>query len=235
MKFFIAFGKPSMLVAAVICLAASHLGAQEKIAVKFKIFDTNVPTKALDPVRKANIFVRDPVTKKPTFLDAEDVKELADKFFEVRVAKGWLVEQMVIYVNDPQKDYNPAFLTKVVSAADMLVYPGASKSTDEFAFQAFLAQMSAYRAFLAQLLDEVEPSLHERVRTNLRTAFETQLRNMGDIDRRLPRAKVEERNAAAKLRDEVFRLYGLLPPEQPAEQIVECFRLCGRFGFFRRR
>lgn len=38
---------------------------------------------------------------------------------------------------------------------------------------------------------------------------------MGDLSARLPNAKADELTAARRLRDEVLRLYGLMPPERP--------------------
>jgi hypothetical protein len=200
-----------------------------KITVKFKIFDTNEPIKRLNPLKTASNFVRDPGTKKAEFLETVEItrpeKEGLD---ELKVSKGWLIEQLLIQIDDPEKEYNPAIITKIVSAADMTVYPGASKATDPFAFQAYQAQMGAYRTLLSQLLEEVDPSIRERVRDDLRAAFGKQLRNMGEVDKRLANAKPDELEAARKLRNEVFKLYGL-PPVEPDEAdnvklpaVIEC-------------
>jgi len=197
-------------------------------------------------VKTASNFVRDPVTKKAEFLEAVEIsRSEKEGLDELKVSKGWLIEQLLIQINDPEKEYNPAILTKVVSAADMTVYPGASKSTDPFAFQAYQAQMGAYRTLLLQLLEEVNPLIRERVRDDLRAAFGNQLRNMGNLDRRLANAKPDELKTARKLRNEVLKLYGLAPvePDEPENTIAEplscqpCqgFEPCRSPGLFRRR
>lgn len=199
------------------------------ITIRFKVFDTNNPAKRLDPAAMAQNFVRDPVTKAAVFQDAVAVKRqpAAPNLDELIVQKGWLIEQLVIPVVDPLEVYNPAFVTKVVTNADMTLYPGASKSTDDFAFQAYMAQMTAYRSLLEQLLAETPPTSQSHVRDVLRSAFDKQLRNMSDLNARLVANALiqptEKQLASARqLRDEVLRLYGYKVPAAKVNRPVQC-------------
>lgn len=151
----------AVALSAVIALTchADIAEAQDKgqVTVKFKIFDTNEPTKRLNPVPQAIAFLRNPVTLKGDLQERVNItRPMKDGLDELKVSKGWLIERLVIDVDDPEKDYNFAAITKVISAADMTIYPGASRSTDRFAFQAYIAQMGAYRALLAEVLEEVD-------------------------------------------------------------------------------
>jgi uncharacterized protein (TIGR03000 family) len=207
------------VTAVTICLAEGPANAQkpETVGVRFKVFDSNAPTKVLKPVNQAINFVRDPVTKKPQLLEAVAITGPdKDGFYQLKVSKGWLIEQLVIQIDDPEKDYNPAIITKVVSAADMTLYPGASRSTDAFGIQAYLAQLGAYKTLMAELLDIVPEASRPQVRDNLKKAFQSQLLSMAKLDERLPDVKAEDLVAARKLLNQVFEAYGLPYTEEPA-------------------
>ena len=88
---------------------------------------------------------------------------LKDGFSEMQVAKGWLVEQIVIEINDPVKEYNPAIITKVVSADNMTLYPGVE---GERAFCVPGLRRSVerqYRALATELLEDVDPIEREHM------------------------------------------------------------------------
>lgn len=216
------FARGILLMAAFDLFAGPALSQEKKpaaaeVTVNFKIFDTNEPTRQLTPAKRAIVYARDRQTLKAFALAEPPIKGPSkDGFYEVRVQKGWLVEQLEISVVDGDKDYNPAVLTKVITSADMIVYPGASKSTDQFSFQEYLAQMGTYRALLAQLIEEADEPEKERRRTILREGFRTQLTRMADLEARLISADPEERKAAKKLANEVLKLYGLPYEEEPA-------------------
>lgn len=224
----------------------NHAWSQEPpktstVKIKFKAFDSNHPDERLNPADYASNIVRDPLTLKPQFLERVKISRPSkDAFDELEVSKGWLIEQLVIPIVHPTEDYNPAILTKVVSNAEMTIYPGASRSTDQFALNAYIAQMNAYKALLGQLLEEVEESgqfNREAVRRNLRDAFQRKLTNMSDLKARLKEPTPENIAAAAKVRDETLRLYGLTVPEQP-QVMCPCVPYCqwiGRCSFFGRR
>jgi hypothetical protein len=207
------------------------------INIRLKVFDTNAPSERLTPATVASNFVRDPVTRKAVFLENVPVERLKTDgaFDQLTVSKGWLVEKLVIQIVDARKVYNPAIVTKVVSNADMTIYPGASASTDEFSFNSYMAQMGAYQTLLAELLDEVGAGERERVRASLRAAFVRQLTNMSDVKARLKRPTSEEFRSARKIRDEVLRLYGIASVPEPSKVVSDCCRAKRRLCMFRRR
>jgi hypothetical protein len=180
-------------------------------------------------------------------LETPDVIPPTDKdgLYEVKVSPGWLIEELVIDIDDPEREYNPAIISKIVSKADMTVYPGASKSSEAFSFQAYTAQMSAYRAVITQLLEGVDATEQERRRNILKGLFSRQLVRMAEVDKRVNTDKPEERTAARKLANDVLKLYGLPHEEEPSSPLpyiivenpyVECVpdRRCRLFGRFRR-
>jgi uncharacterized protein (TIGR03000 family) len=221
----------SLLIASVLVLthcAIANGQAEQTVKVRLKVFDSNDPSKALDVVKVASNFVRDPVTKKPQFLE-NVVIEGPDKagFYELKVSKGWLIEQLVIQINDPVREYNPAIITKAVSAADMTFYPAASRSTDEFGFQAYVAQLAAYKTLIAEILDIVPEQTHAAVAKQLREAFRKQLGSMSDLKARVPNATPDERLAARKQLQETLKAYGLPHAEDPVLEICSEDHACG--------
>lgn len=226
----------------------------KEVVIKFKVFDANktknpVPLK---PAATANVFVRNPFNNKAQFLQSVKVtgpNDPKDGFYEMKISRGpsvedvWLVEQLVIEIDDPQKDYNPAIITKVVSADSMTLYPGASDSKDKFSFSSYVAQLSAYRALCAELLEEEGLAAEDRRQRLefLQRGFGKQLRQMEEVSRdpeRLLTRKATEITVAQQSVREVLKLYELLPPEPPAPsveviQFVPIHR-CRLFGRIRR-
>jgi len=216
------FAHRSIAALGLLSLLQFSVIAQEKdqpktqVVVKFKIFDANDPSKFLTPAKRAIVYARNPQTLKTFTLEEPPIKGPSkDGFYEVAIQKGYLVEQLEISIVDGDSDYSPAVLSKVITSADMLVYPGASKTTDKFSFQAYLAQMGVYRALLAQLIEDVDEQEKERRRTILREEFKVQLGRMSDVDARLLSNDPVEKEAAKKLAKEVLQLYGLMPPDAP--------------------
>lgn len=214
--------KPQFIWGILLLVVPISLSAQEKpdnptdVVVRFKIFDTNKPTKQLTPAKRAIVYARDPGTLKAFPLSEPKIKGPdKDLFYEVSIPKGWLIEQLEITIVDGEKDYNPAVITKIVSAANMNVYPGASRSTDEFSFQAYIAQLGTYRALIGQLIEEVDDVEKERRRGVLREEFRDQLKRMAEVEKRLKSATPNEKLTAQKLADEVLELYGLSSPKVP--------------------
>jgi hypothetical protein len=213
---------------------ASDVSAQvPDITIKFKAFDANqtknpVP---LVPATKANLFVR--FRNEARFLTAVDVVvSTTDKgFFEMKIPRGptvddvWLIEQLVIEIDDPRKDFNPAIITKVVAAANMTLYPGASKSTEKFSFLSYVAQLGAYQALGAELLKEQGiNSVERKGRLNyLQKNFEHQLKEMEQVSldpNKLLTSDSKEIAVARKLIKDVLQLYELIPAD--AAEACDC-------------
>jgi hypothetical protein len=192
--------------------------AQEKVQIKFKVFDTNNPD-STDPLPLrplALLSVRDKVTKLPAFPQDIPVARLGDGFFQVEVDKNVLVEHLMIEIDNPR--YSPADIAKVITKAPITVYPGASNSEDAFSISAYGAQMNAYRAILTDLVTAL-PGRRRDIQTLLGTKFRSQLENMArapGIPDRLLTNDPQEIATARRLADEVLKLYGLRPESAPS-------------------
>jgi hypothetical protein len=180
----------------------------EKLQIQFKIFDADDATVELTPVKKATIQYRSKVVRQPDIkFDLAVSERDAKGLYSVEVEKGWLIDRLVI--RSTKANTNPAVVTKIVTANNMVVYPGASDSTEEFKFQNYMAQLGTYRDLYVQFVDEVSADRREGNRKNLRDAFTTQLENMANLKARIPAATPEQLPAAQKLLDEVLVAYGL--------------------------
>lgn len=204
------------------CAEAQPEPAQKggKVAVKFKLFDTNNPQaeKPLQPRPVALLSVRDQTTKLPAFPTEVKVEDAGDGFSQVLIDKDLLIEHLVIEVVGTR--YSPADVTKVVTRAPITIYPGVSDSTDQFSFSAFGAQMNSYKAIITDL-NTALPGRREDIRRLLGGKFKTQLENMqrATTDRaRLLTTDPQEIAAAEKLAKETLVLYGLAAEEKAEDK-----------------
>jgi hypothetical protein len=200
------------------CLFLCHneARAQEEakaFKIEFKVFPANSPTAApLLPFDTATIHYRNKVEGQPDFKFNLPVAGPDDKgFYSIPVQEGWLIDNLVIRVKGA---VNPAVVTKLVTRQNMVIYPGASDSGEEFKFPAYMTQMGTYRSLYREFIEDAPAEIREVNRASLLAAFRTQLENMAKVNDRLPKAKPEELAAASKLKDEVIRLYFALPDAQ---------------------
>lgn len=220
------------LAASVLAVSGTQVGAQDKddkkkddkkIEVKFKLFDTNKPdsTRPIEPKEEAELILRDPKTKRQAFPKPVKVEPAGDGFYKVLVDKDVLIERLTIESKDIR--YSPADVTKVITKAPSVLYPGASDSEDQFHFSAYIAQMNTYKSILTELFSAV-PDQQEAIRELYARKFTYQLRNLEKVPEtpgRLLDATPDETQAALKLADEVLKLYGLradTPPYYPCPQ-----------------
>lgn len=240
--------KATLISAALIVfMASSAFGIQEtppkseetpkadatKIGIRVKLFDADRPTVALTP-RFAFGYYRPGEGEEPQYLRDLKFEPQEKGFYLVTVPKGILLERLVITVQEP--NYNAAVLTKVVTANEMVVYPGASDSKGVFSFQGFKGQLQTYAALYAELVEDLRLATPEDVRG----MFGNQILSMPEADDlvRLPGLDARQREVARKLRADVLRTYGYLPPEAekptPSNAVVvnqcckprRCFRRC---------
>jgi hypothetical protein len=217
-----------VLAFVVIALVGRSVSAQEKpekIAIKFKLFDTNKPGSetSIDARNIALLSVRNPATKQPAFPQNVEVVLLPDKFYQIEVDKNLLVEHLVIETVSTR--FSPADITKVVTKQPMTLYPGVSDSADEFSFSAYSAQMNNYKAIITDL-NTALPDRRDAIRTLLGGKFKDQLSNLAAATKdrkRLLTNDPEEIAVAARLADEVLILYGLKADPVPQPLIVDCY------------
>jgi hypothetical protein len=115
-------------------------------------------------------------------------------------------------------------VTKLVTANNMIIYPGASEPGDRFSFQGYIAQLSAYKSILSQLIDEFG-SQKDLILKEMKASFGKQLEEMAEAEAkgRLSDFTPEQMTSARKLLAEVLTLYGLRQAEaesQPAPAVV---------------
>jgi len=204
-----------------------------KVTIFFKVFDANEPkTDPITPSPTAILSLRNQETKKAKYFGAVAIEKVKDgdhkDFWQVKVNKGELIEHLVINLEGAR--YSPADLIKIVTRADMVLYPGTSSSVDKFSITAFMSQLNNYRAIITDLIAEF-PDQREAIRLALGAAYRTQLTNLAEAaeiresqlnlpedDKRIRLATTDRKEIAAALRlaDEVLKLYGLRPADAPS-------------------
>lgn len=217
----------------------------DSIVIQFKLFDANDPKIELHPdlTRKPIILLRNLATRtEELFLGDKDsdasVRESKDRkgFYEITLPKGRLINQMFIDVQEANT--NPGAIIKVVTANNIVVYPGASNSLEQFGVAAYIAQLSQYASLLNQIEAEF-PGRRAEVQAALRARYEGLLRNMErGLDHLLVRPEQQDQMAAAtKTLNDVLQLYGLRTPPAPPQQVVICSCRCAEHHvlFGRRR
>lgn len=216
----------TMIVCFSMCDIASGQNAQKpadatKIGIRVKVFDADRPTIPLTPLAAFGYY-RPGEGQEPLFLD--DLKfEAQDKgFYQVTVPKSILLERLVITV--AESSYNPAVLTKVVTANEMVVYLGASDSQGVFSFQGYRGQLQTYAALYAELVEDLRLASQDQ----LKSMFGGKLLAMPEADDsvRLPGLDARQRDVARGLRIDVLRLFGYLPPEAKNFGQQHCVRAC---------
>jgi hypothetical protein len=204
--------------------------SKDSVIVQFKMFDANEPTLEFHPdlARKPIILLRNLATRQEEmFLGDKDsdaaIKESTTRkgFYEVTLPKGRLINQMFIDV--VEANTNPGAIIKVVTANDIVVYPGASKSITPFPVTAYIAQLNQYASLLNQIAAEF-PGRKDEVRKSLAARYGKLLRNMqAGLDKVEYRPEQQDQKEAAKRTlDDVLRLYGLLPPVPPQQRMAQC-------------
>jgi hypothetical protein len=209
---------------------------KNKIEIKFKLFDTNKPDSvtAIRPKVKAVMVRRDQKTKRQAFPEEVDVAPAGNDFWRVLIDKDVLIERLTIEVEDVR--YSPADITKIITRAPTVLYPGVSDSEDQFHFSAYIAQMTTYKSILSQLFSAL-PDRREAIRNLYARKFTSQLRNLELVPvtrGRLLDATPEDREAALKLADEVLKLYGLRPEEPPQPAPCSATRPCSPYNALHR-
>lgn len=213
---------------------------KDTVVIQFKIFDANRPTEELKPNlrRKPIILLRNVNTlDEELFLGNKDsdisIVESKDRkgFYEIVLPKGRLVNDMAIDVE--QSNTNPAALIKVVTANNIVVYPGASNSTESFSMNAYAAQLGRYGSLLSQLT-EAFPTRKDEIRSVLAERYGPLLMNMkGVLDRNQVRfTDPSQSESARSALNETLIAYGLVAPPAKAapsaQQIVyypvPCYR-----------
>lgn len=181
---------------------------ESRIGIRVKVFDADRPAVPLTPLAAFGYY-RPGEGLEPLFLD--DLKfEAQDKgFYQVTVPKSILLERLVITV--AERNYNPAVLTKIVTANEMVVYLGASDSQGVFSFQGYKGQLQTYAALYAELVEDLRLASQGQ----LREMFGSKILAMPEADDlvRLPGLDARQRDVARRVRTEVLRLFGYLPPE----------------------
>lgn len=207
---------------------------ETKIGIRVKVFDADRPTVALTPLA-AYGYYRPGEAQEPLFLDDLKFEAQEKGFYLVTVPRGILLERLVIEVRE--RNYNPAVLTKVVTANEMVVYPGASDSQGVFSFQGYKGQLQTYAALYTELVEDLRLVSPE----DIRGMFGTKILAMPEADdlQRLPGLDPRQRDFARQLRTDLLRLYGYLPPEvkkpsQPTYVVCYPARRC-LLGFRHRR
>lgn len=201
---------------------------KETIVIQFKIFDANRPTEELKPNlnRKPIILLRNLDTldeelflgNKDTDISIVESKERKG-FYEIVLPKGRLINDMAIDVE--QANTNPGAVIKVVTANNIVVYPGASSSVETFSMNAYAAQLGRYGSLLAQLT-EAFPGRKDEIRGVLINRYGHLLMNMkGVLDNNQVRFTDPSQAASArKTLNETLVAYGLMAPEAPVRQQV---------------
>lgn len=193
------------------------------LKIEFKVFPANEPAgKPLEVLELATIHYRSKIDGLPdSKFDLPVAGPDAKGFYSVEIAPGLLIDNLVIR---PKGLPNVAVVTKLVTANNMVLYPGASDSKDKFKFPTYMSQMGVYRNLYREFVEDFPVPQQERNRAGLLAAFRPQLENMADLDGRLPEATDTERASAKKLRDEVISLYFNLP--KPTTETAPVRRCC---------
>ena len=212
----------------------------QEVTIKLKLFDSNQPTTELIP-SNVIITLRNPADNQPQYLPNVRIEQIPEQkgFYRVKLPKGRLVERMVIQVDSASgTNFNPGVVTKVVTAADMTVYPGASDPGDKFAFQSYIGQLEVYRSIFDDLIATFGDSQDKVIRAQLKSAFEPQLHKMADAEHsgRLTGFSEEQLKTAREKTKSILVLYGILPEDKAAPLVVyapDCahtnyapFRIC---------
>ncbi len=213
----------------------------DTIVIQFKIFDANRPTEELKPNlnRKPIILLRNLVTlDEELFLGNKDTEaaivESKERkgFYEITLPKGRLINDMAIDVE--RANTNPGAIIKVVTANNIVVYPGASGSTEPFSINAYTAQLTRYSSLLAQL-NEAFPARKDEIRTVLVGRYGQLLMNMKSVldNGQVRYTDPSQAANARKVLEDTLVAYGLMQPTpkvQPQQQVVhyQCGRRCRR-------
>jgi hypothetical protein len=143
-------------------------------------------------------------------------------FYVLTLPKSRLIEQLAITVDSVSgTNYNPAVIAKVVTSADMTIYPGALKPNDQFSVQAYNAQLSTYQSIHSQLIDQFGEPERARIQQILRNQFGQQLLDMAraETEGRLRGFSQEQLATSRTLLKKVLVMYGLANEEPVAEPL----------------
>lgn len=212
------------------------------VIVQFKIFDANKPTILFTPdlTRRPVVFLRNLQNNADElFLGTEDKpitivpsKERAG-FYEITLPRDRLINDMTIDLKEASTNF--ASITKIVTRDNVVVYPGASKSREDFTFTAYQAQLGRYDSLMTQLTEqfydrreEIRKVLIERYGSNL-----TDMQYVLDSNKVSFARPAEQAPIARKTLNDVLVLYGItpsVPTPKPTPQIQQqivyqqCFR-----------
>lgn len=194
-------------------IAPANAQDKDEIVVKLKLFDSNEPNIELIP-KSTIVHLRDRVTGQPQLRRDVALTASPDQkgFYQVLLPKNRLIETFVISVSAASgTNYNPAVLSKIVTANDMVVYPGASNPGDSFGFSAYVGQLTIYKTILSHLLDEFGETQEDVIRKELKDTYTEQLKVMEQAEAKgkLSALKPEQLETARKVLDETLKLYGL--------------------------
>ena len=152
---------PSSLYAIDNPSTAPDANNKNEVVIQFRVFDANKPDNALHPdlTSRPVIFLRNLDTNKDELYlgnSKDDIRIVPSKdrkdFYEITLPKGRLINDLSIDVLEPNT--NAAAIVKVVTANNIVVYPGASRSLEEFTFPAFAAQLGQYQKLMTELTDQ---------------------------------------------------------------------------------
>lgn len=209
--------KKPMISVAILSLCSSLFAQQPErdpntIEIRVKLFNADRPAEPLTP-RLIFAYRRPAEGEEPVLLNQDQlkIKPVENNFYVLTVPKGLLLERIVFLVQESQ--FNVAVLTKVVTANDMVVYPGASDSGGEFSFHGYKGQMALYGALYDELVEDLRMLNHQQIRE----MFGSQILAMPNAYdyRRLPNLDPRQRQVLHQLHQNVLRTYGYIaePPK----------------------
>jgi hypothetical protein len=211
--------RSSIAICALVCghTVSAQPTPSTTIGIKVKLFDADRPSRAVTPLM-AYGYYRPGEGIEAQFLDNLIFEKQENGFYLVTVPRGILLERLVIDVQEP--GYNEAVLTKIVTANDMIVYPGASDSGGIFNFQGYKNQMATYAALYSELVEDLRLVTPEHIRA----LYGSQILAMPAADdlARLPGLDSRQRAFARELRRDVLQQYGFLPAEKRAVHVAGC-------------
>ena len=190
-----------------------------EVIIQFKVFDANDPGKQYHPDLSSRpiIFLRNLQTKKDEVYLGTSDKDIAivqsktrEGFYEITLPAGRLINDLAIDLIEPNT--NAAAIIKVVTANDIVTYPGASTSAETFAFTPYVAQLGVYRNLMTELLDQF-PDRRVEIAGVLEKRFSGRLVKMQDVldERRVTFAALGQDVTARKVLNDVLELYEILP------------------------
>jgi hypothetical protein len=212
--------------------------ADATITLQIKVFNSNkadeqvVPTEAEIYVRKAGSVTSDFYDRMS--LGMKDAKE----FYPIQLPKGVFIERIAILTERGGVVFNTATITHVVTADNMVMYPGASNPLEKFNFSAYVSQLGTYRDMFTELVDQYGEAQRGAIRAFLEPKVGKQVKQMAAAisEGRLALDKDEkaaagQRAGAQKLADDVVELYypGTKKPPQEPTLVVECPPSCPQY------